>query len=412
VSLIGLAVTPLVTRLYGPDAFGALGVFNSILAIIINIVSFAYPMAILLPRADSDAAGLARLSLMLSLAMIFVLAPFAFLFETELVAWLGLVGVPFFLPLVLAATAFNVAVLVAQQWTIRKLLFKIKAKVGVLQALLLGATKVAGGLIYPSALALVAITTVGLFTHAALLLWVGGRWGKAPLPLAERLETPMSELAKRHRDFPIYRAPEQILTAVSTGLPVLMLASLFDQTSAGFYTLSMVALGAPMMVIGSSVRDVFYPKLNQAALANQRTFPLVYKATASLFLVAMLPYAAVVALGPFLFGMVFGEEWAAAGEYARWLAPWYLSMLLNRPSVASMPVFSAQRFFLFYSIGSTLCRMLALAAGYVFFENAYVAIALFSMAAVASNIFLIFKALQLSRARDLQRKSGFEESQA
>jgi hypothetical protein len=34
------------------------------------------------------------------------------------------------------------------------------------------------------------------------------------------------------------------------------------------------------------------------------------------------------------------------------------------------------------------------------------------MAAVASNIFLIFKALQLSRARDLQRKSGFEESQA
>jgi O-antigen/teichoic acid export membrane protein len=31
VSLIGLAVTPLVTRLYGPDAFGALGVFNSIL---------------------------------------------------------------------------------------------------------------------------------------------------------------------------------------------------------------------------------------------------------------------------------------------------------------------------------------------------------------------------------------------
>jgi len=63
---ITIAFAPLITRIYGPEAFGLLGTFLAILAVAAPIAALAYPIAIVLPKDDRDALGLVRLSVILS----------------------------------------------------------------------------------------------------------------------------------------------------------------------------------------------------------------------------------------------------------------------------------------------------------------------------------------------------------
>ncbi len=66
---IVIAFSPIITRLYGPEAFGILGTFMAIVAVITPIAALSYPIAIVLPKEDSDAQGIARLSAYIALGV-------------------------------------------------------------------------------------------------------------------------------------------------------------------------------------------------------------------------------------------------------------------------------------------------------------------------------------------------------
>jgi len=59
---IGLAFSPFITRLYGPQAFGLQSVFMTIAGFGATVAAMSYPAAIVLPKSDADALGLARVS--------------------------------------------------------------------------------------------------------------------------------------------------------------------------------------------------------------------------------------------------------------------------------------------------------------------------------------------------------------
>src|SRR5690554_5153465 len=71
---IAFAISPFVTRLYGPEAFGQLGVFNSTVSLLAPAAALTYPIAIVLPKRDSDALQLVRLSLAVALAVALLIA--------------------------------------------------------------------------------------------------------------------------------------------------------------------------------------------------------------------------------------------------------------------------------------------------------------------------------------------------
>lgn len=66
---ISLAFAPVITRIYGPEAFGLLGTFTALVSVAAPAAALAFPIAIVLPKDDRDALGLVRLSLVLSLAV-------------------------------------------------------------------------------------------------------------------------------------------------------------------------------------------------------------------------------------------------------------------------------------------------------------------------------------------------------
>lgn len=397
--VIIMLFSPFITRLYGPEAFGLLGIFTSILSIIMPIAALTYPIAIVLPKKDSEAKGIMKLSFYLSIiisTIIFIVLFFggeriAFILDAEAIT-------PYLLliPFVMLAAAIRQ---ILEQWLYRKRLFKVTAKVAVFQSLIVNSTKLGVGVISPIGSSLILIQAIGYMFHMSMLS-LGARISlkknqeKAKDKLSKK---ELLKLAKKHKDFPIYRAPQVLLAGITYNVPVLMLTGLFGPVAAGLYTLSNRVLAMPSQLLGSAVGDVFYPRITEAAQKKEDISKLLLKASVLMAVIGAIPYGIIMLFGPKLFSFIFGAEWYTAGVYAAWVALWSYALFISRPSIKTLPVLSAQRFHLIYTIFNIAIRVGALLIGGIVFKNDIVAIALFGVTGALLSIILTIMTIQKSK---------------
>jgi len=406
---ISLVFSPVITRLYGPEAFGLLGTFLALVTILSPVAAFCYPIAIVLPNKDNEARGVVKLSIYISvLVATFLMSSFLAGGDT-LIKLIGAGAVGSFVLLIPLIVLFNGWIQIANQWLIRKKQFHVTAKGAVAQAFVLNTIKVGVGWFYPFAAVLIILTTVGSALHLVILYLAGIKKKCNNLYQQHKAHPPLLELAKRYYDFPVYRAPQALINAISRSLPVLILAAIFGPASAGYYAIGKRVLAMPSSLIGGSVRAVFYPRIVEAAHKNENLSKLIIKATLGLAAVGFFPFAAVVFFGPWLFGFVFGDEWVIAGNYARWLALWSFLGLINSPCVATIPVLNLQMHFLIYEIFSIGLRVIALFAGFYLFSNDVSSIILYSLAGVILNMLLILYTIFQSRCPNCKEKNIFYE---
>src|SRR5690606_13174978 len=67
--VISMLLAPIITRIYGPEAYGMMGTFMAIISIFTPIAALTYPIAIVLPKSNEDAKGLVRLSLLITIGV-------------------------------------------------------------------------------------------------------------------------------------------------------------------------------------------------------------------------------------------------------------------------------------------------------------------------------------------------------
>lgn len=402
VQVVGASFAPLLTRQYGPAAYGALGAFLALSAVFTNIAGLTYPVAIVLPAKDSTARKLALLSFLLAVAVASGLAIALWMSRQQIAESLGLLEVTGLILLLPTAVLLITILSVSRQWLIRKQRFSSIATAGVVHALIANTLKAAIGAVAPSATALVAIGALapGLYI---LLLSRGLR------DLVGRNVSTQSELARNeplwrllsvareYRDFPMYRAPQHLLNSFGIAIPMLLLSSTFGAEAAGYYAITQTVMGLPTMLIGKSVGDVFYPRVTESIRAGQSAHRELIKTTLALFAIGLLPFGVIVLAGPSLFELVFGSGWEQSGHYARWLAPFFLLNLANKPSVAAIAPLGMQGKLLTYEILATAGKCCGFLLGFFWFEDAIIAVALFSTVGSIGYITLILYVVQVAR---------------
>ena len=399
---INMAFAPLITRLYGPEAFGLLGAFLAVVTILTPLAALAYPIAIVLPRSDSEARGIARLSLLIVAFVTFPLL-LVFLFAGDLLGpILGLDEVGHLILLIPLVVLLLGLMSIIRQWLIRKKQFRVTARVAIIHSAIVNSAKAGLGWFHPVAGSLILLATIGSALHVALLC-LGLRLSRKPEVVDGRAhdEPPPSlgAIAARYYDFPAYRAPQNFINAASQSLPILLLASLFGPAAAGFYAIGMTVMGLPSTLIGASVSDVLYPRVTEAAHRGEDITGLILRATMGLVAIGSIPFGLVVLFGPGLFEIVFGSAWTTAGEYARWLALFFFANFINKPAVAAVPVLGLQRGLLIYEFFSTGSKVVALYLGFYLFKNDLVAVALFSVFGVIAYTIMILWIVASSRRR-------------
>ncbi|MFA9559337.1 lipopolysaccharide biosynthesis protein [Evansella sp. AB-rgal1] len=399
--ILAMALIPIITRLYGPEQYGFYTAFNAIVLIITPIAALTFPIGIVLPKKDSEAKGLARLSFFVSVIIAMVTILLLLLFHQQIISLFKLESISEFIYLIPLVILFASLLQIGEQWLIRKKQFKYTAKVTFLGALIVQGSTLLIGFFSPVAAVLIVMMILGQGIKAGMMIYFAKReMFKKGDPEDHSSAFSKKTLAKKYVDFPKYRAPETFINAASQSIPVLMLSSFFGPVAVGLYGVGKSILAMPTQLLGKSVGDVFYPKISEAANNGQAITGLIMKATLVLGAIGVVPYGLVILIGPWLFGFVLGSEWATAGEYGRWIALWSLFGFMNRPSVMALPVLSAQKFHLKMTVVMLIVRMVALALGYYLFQSDVIAIAFFGVSGAILNIILILLTIRLSKAQD------------
>jgi O-antigen/teichoic acid export membrane protein len=402
--IIAVAFAPIITRLYGPEAFGVLGVFMATLGAIVPLSSLTYGVAIVLPASDDEARALLKLSLLIGLVVTILSGLIFGGFHQQIANAIGFTPASSFLLLAPVVILLSATAQPLQQWLVRKKQFRAISRIAVIESAATSSSKTAVGLIAATAPALLVLGTLAS-AFQTLLLWLSAR----PTLLgpfdrtSTALETPdaasLRYVAYRYRDFPLFRAPQVWLYTVSDSIPTLMLAALLGPAAAGFYTVARRVLGLPGSLISGAVGTVLFPRIAEASQRSEKLRPLILKGTAGLALAGLLPFGVVVAFGPWLFSFVFGVEWAAAGQYAPWLAVWLYFEFVSLPSVQAIPFLGLQGQLLAYEVVVITLRAASLAFGALVLQSDLAAIALFSTTGTLVNMWLIVWILLSSDTR-------------
>lgn len=354
---LALALYPVLTRLYQPADFGAFGYVSSLVMILGPVAALRYNQALLLPERHADAAGLRRLCLWLVAGFC---AGLALLPALAAGTPLSLPAPPGFDPALYWFVPFGVAGFGIHQtmifWGIRH-----KAFSGLAVArILLSAADRAGSI------ALYALGPAGLLLGrwlspwpAAALIWLRTRSRTGAAPGA-----PLVRLAVRYKDFALFGSPGFLLSAASLELPTILFLALYSPAAAGFYALTARVLFTPMHLVGDAVSKVFLQQAVELRDKPEELSALVRSLAGYASLVFVPPLLLLALAGPYLFGLVFGEQWREAGRFAALLSPSFFFLLVYRPLSAYFVAFERQRAMLGVNAALLAARTGAMAAAW------------------------------------------------
>jgi O-antigen/teichoic acid export membrane protein len=175
-----------------------------------------------------------------------------------------------------------------------------------------------------------------------------------------------------------------MVNAVSQNIPAYMLAAFFSPSVLGFYWFTHRLLSAPSRLVAEAVRKVFYQQVSEKYARGGSVYSDLWKTTAGLLGIGIVPAVLILVTGPQLFSFAFGHEWQVAGVYAQWLTIWWLVGFVNVPSTMLIHVFGLQHLLLSYEVVLAIARVCAIAVG-AYIGDDVTSIMLFSIVGALFN---------------------------
>jgi len=331
VSMIVLA------RICGPEEIGSFSAWLSFVTVASVFFTGRYELAFFSGRGANDSAAIGKLVVCVALTLAVISIGILFLIDTAVVV-LPVYVSEYLLPLVMTALGIAVnrtimGVLVLQQNFAGLSYSRVILSIGVASAQLAAGWLALGvpGLVYGQLVGVISATCASMFVVDRQWLWLA-------------VNTPLSVVKQTlivHVRFAQFSLPADLISSISSQLPVLMIAASFGPGPAGMYAITYRILGGPVSMLANSVLEVF----KEQAARDVRQFGQCVSTYLSTLLLlaslALLPFLMLWFGGEWLFGVLFGAGWEASGRFAEILSPlFYLSFVA---SPLSYTIYIAQK---------------------------------------------------------------------
>lgn len=315
--VLTLGAAPVLARLYAPGDFGALGIFSSISSIATVFAALRYEEVIPLADSDDEAKDVA----VLSFCVLFVLCliGLGYLLYNKWMG-IGIVGglspsLALLLPLsVFAGGLYKIMVNLA----VRAKEYGPIATTKLYQSIGQVIVQLSAGLWRPHPVGLISgfIFSQG---GGSLTLFLKGKLRRDIIKNASAAS--VGYVAKKYREFPLVLSWAILLNSASMHLPGILIAKYYGVGAAGFFYLSRRVLGAPLILLRTSVSQVFLGEASSLYREDPEKLKSLFHSTGlKLLCVGSLVCIPVAIASPYLFPLVFGENWEMAGKVARVLA--------------------------------------------------------------------------------------------
>jgi O-antigen/teichoic acid export membrane protein len=321
-----IGATPLLTRLYGPEEFGALAVFAAAYAIFVGLITLKYDLSIILPRNHDKATDLTVLTLLISLVLSLIFLALLVVSHLSLdapVHWYFLL-----LPL---STILGSAYTCAQQWCARASDYRPFAQSQVMNSLVnvgtsvllgIGTAKMSGSLV----MGFVAGLTAGLLYISIKFLRssVGNRF------LNFRLSR-LANTAMEFKRFPMYVLPSSLLVTLGMNAPPFLFQTMFSLQEVGYYAIANRFLLAPSSLVGGAVAEAFRAEFVDRHNRGIKNAAFFHNTLRKLVLVALPVFGGFFLIAPSLFAILLGEAYRNSGVLSRYLCIGVLAQFISQP---------------------------------------------------------------------------------
>jgi lipopolysaccharide exporter len=378
--IVTTLASPIVTRLYGPEAFGLVALFTSITGLLGVIACLRYESAIVLPKSDEEAANAFGLCILVVILVSLMTIPFLIVLQQPLTEFLKAPQLGPFFWLIPPTLLISGTFLALNYWYTRTKQFSPLSVARVACSFSTTGTQLGAGFLgYASGSILIGANVIGQFVSAVLL---GIQVMREYLSFFKRSITwkGMGRVLKEYSYFPKYGAMGELINTLSWEIPVFLLAYFFTTTIVGYYSLGMMIITYPMTLIGGSIAQVFFQK---AAMAkHEGTLPVIFEDLYSFLIkISLFPFLLLSFIGQDLFVFIFGPSWGEAGFYIQILSVWGIFLFSTSPISTILSVEGKMRTALVLSSINLITRFISIYIGGVM-GSPVIAIVCFSLSGV------------------------------
>ena len=330
---IPIAISPILTRLYSPEDFGVLAMFLAITMTLGSVANARYEVAIMVLRTDDDAINIAALSVIISPFFSIILLFPAVLLNSQLTSFLGNEEIGFWLYLVPAVVWLTGLFNVLNYLNIRNCQYRDIAKASVYKSLVMAIFQILIGVVKSGVSGLIVGQVMSdIAANYQLSKNVIRYYCLSGIRLKK-----LYALGKKYKDYPLHNTPATLLDNAALQMPFLLLPKLFSLVVGGQFLLAQRMVGLPSSLISKPISQVFFQTMTEKNNNGEKTLPFLKLTLKRLFLIALPITIAVYIVSPFLFRIVFGEEWTFSGTIAQYIViAFFIRFIVSTVS----PVFS------------------------------------------------------------------------
>ena len=356
-----IAVAPILTRLYAPDAFGIFYLYAALTSILSVVATGRYELAILIPKNGREAFHTAMAGLWATLFFSLFLLIGVVPFRHSLANWLGEPGLApwfFLLPVsVFVQGCYNVG----NFWHNRHKRFGLLTRSKVLVSGTNAGSRVGLAWVFSGAGGLIWGTFSSWFMGLFQFVWMFLKKDRFHFKNYRRTE--MIAQARRFRHFPGTMVVGSLFNKGNVELPPILLNLFFSPAIAGFFGQMNAVLRQPLLVVGRAFEEVFKQKASEEIHEFGHCKPVFRKTLIRLIVLGIGPFLILFVIAPALFSFVFGDEWETAGLYARYFSlPLFLQFVAS-PLSALFALRERTQWYTMLELGQLVFVVLALLLG-------------------------------------------------
>ena len=329
--LIPIMLQPILKRIFTPEDFGVFEVYLKLLGILVVVFAFKYEMAIILPKNRVKALLLLTLSTVFSLAFTFITSVIVWIFNDEILNYLGVNSNYSFAIYILPFSVLFFSLYNALNYLlIRDKKFVASSVNKISRRSAEGSTQI--GISFISSIKPMGLiigdvvgnvfATLSAFYQSFRSFRIEKRFFNIRL---------LRHIAKEYSDLPKYNIIPELLNAGFLAAVSFLVLAKFDIVEVGYMELTQRILAIPTAFIAYSVGQVLLQKITEM-VNNKERISKEIRNTFFLLLSMTIPFVLIIYFfAEPIFGFVFGEKWIISGLYSKYLIIFYALAFLVSP---------------------------------------------------------------------------------
>ncbi len=366
--IISFIVVPIYTRLYGPSIMGTWTLFSSIANIIVTFSDMGLKNAIMVEKDEDTTVELYTVITTLTVAISTICSAFVFGFysifpeEDGLPAWL------------IALFVFVLAITLQQTQTCYTWLNK-KSEYSILMK----------NPIVNNLSAAIIIIGLGLIGQLKYGFYIGTMAGQIITLIHMRIRLPKKFLTfkidsykkvfSNQKQFIIYQLPANVMAQIKEQLPTFLIKGFYGSEMLGYYSISMKYLRMPITLLAQSIGRVYYQttaKMRREGQSYHAIGEYSLKNITRAMKAAYIPMIGIIALGDLACVILFGADYAVAGNIMRIVAFNSFFLFIATATNGLAIVIDKQSYILWCAIIQLVGYLGGISYGYYMFDNIYI----------------------------------------